>query len=214
MFNEPYQHVDKNLQTIIFDLMCSLEKGGAKVVIAGGALRDWKINNIPSDIDLFLTLDPEGAHEASNLVINLLQGWAQTAISTTSPYSALMGGTNAIVAIYNRYTSYVNDKDVHVGHKFQLIFVSRFKDGLLTYKGPEDFVNETFDFKINQAYGYVNRARDRIEFNTIKLQEDLDKNIITFNLSKLMNEKEKLKNIPERSARFQEKLPNFNIVIE
>lgn len=179
LFPAPYDKVNEDYQNIVYGLLSYFESIGCTACIAGGCIRDWRINNNINDIDFFISL--KGDYHTDSPVYDKELFVFENTVRTY--------GLKSIEPI-----------------KIQLIFVP-----LTKYTSIFSFICDTFDFDINK--GVAKLEDGKIRFDDSFLVAELERATITFNLSKLIEDTWRLKRVPDRAARFQDKLSNFNIRI-
>lgn len=205
-FDAPYEDVHEEFQKITFDVLQFLETKKVIARIAGGCLRDWRINQQINDIDFFIEVPQDSKYEKWNERLDLV---AQINAATFSNFK----NKSHDDICQNKYDQklFVYESPFNNGPyaiKLQLIFVPTDKLGSVVH-----YITSKFDFNINKGVGYYDRANAKIRFATGLLEEELRNATITFNLTNLIDDKWALGRVVERSQRFQEKLKNFNIRI-
>lgn len=224
LFPSPYDKVNKDYQNIVYSLLKYFETTGCKACIAGGCIRDWRINNNINDIDFFISLKNDKfpnltwTNSQYRREINALlraapfPGWEKVYAKTKIKNKlgdALIKAADEVydkeLFVYETKISSLNLLPIEP-IKLQLIFVP-----LKKYTDIDQFIDKTFDFDINK--GRAKLYDDKIKFQDDLLVAELERATITFNLSNLIEDNWRLTRVPERSARFQDKLSNFNIRI-
>jgi len=233
LFPAPYDKVNEDYQNIVYGLLSYFESIGCTACIAGGCIRDWRINNNINDIDFFISL--KGDYHTNytwtkrqffvkiNEILNNAPhpGWSKVdGKSKSEPKKSDAINPLQLALEKIEEDSPVYDKELFVFEntvrtyglksiepiKIQLIFVP-----LTKYTSIFSFICDTFDFDINK--GVAKLEDGKIRFDDSFLVAELERATITFNLSKLIEDTWRLKKVPDRAARFQDKLSNFNIRI-